>query len=171
MVPLFVMETMGHVTGVTGIFVAGLFSAALSTTSAKLNTIGATVYNDFVVTYLGRELSDLQARFIMKSAVLIAGIIAWGLVFVIERLGEILQINYLMDGITEGAMLGLFLLGMLFPSCSTKGALYGAGTSVLVMAFICIGSQISISSGYKTPKLPTGVEECFTEVYENGTSR
>lgn len=95
MVPLFVTETMGHIMGITGIFMAGLFSAALSTSSAKLNTIGATVYNDFIVNYLGYELSDLKAGLIMKGTVLISGVIAWSLVFVIEHLGEILQVRKL----------------------------------------------------------------------------
>lgn len=46
--PYFVMEVGKKVPGLSGIFVAGIFSAALSTMSGLLNTMSCMIYDDFL---------------------------------------------------------------------------------------------------------------------------
>ena len=45
--PMFVMQIGKNIPGLPGVFIAGIFSAALSTMSSTLNTLSGTVYNDF----------------------------------------------------------------------------------------------------------------------------
>lgn len=42
------VEVAGSVPGISGLFIAGIFSAALSTMSASLNTVAGTIYEDFI---------------------------------------------------------------------------------------------------------------------------
>lgn len=42
------VEVAGSVPGFSGLFIAGIFAAALSTMSASLNTVAGTIYEDFV---------------------------------------------------------------------------------------------------------------------------
>lgn len=45
--PYFVVDSMGHIPGLSGIFVAGIFSASLSTISAGLNSMSAVTMEDY----------------------------------------------------------------------------------------------------------------------------
>lgn len=46
--PLYVMDTMGSVPGLTGLFVAGIFSSALSSVSPILNSLAAITLEDYI---------------------------------------------------------------------------------------------------------------------------
>merc|ERR1711928_120698 len=48
LVPLFVIQSSGSLPGVPGLFVAGLYSASLSTVSSGLNSLAAVTLEDFV---------------------------------------------------------------------------------------------------------------------------
>lgn len=53
--PYFVVDSMGHIPGLSGVFVAGIFSASLSTISAGLNSMAAVTMEDYFkvsATYL-----------------------------------------------------------------------------------------------------------------------
>lgn len=43
------MDTMGHMPGVAGLFIAGIFSGSLSTVSSALNSLAAVTMQDFLV--------------------------------------------------------------------------------------------------------------------------
>lgn len=62
--------------------------------SAGLNTVAGTLYEDFVMLFYGKRHSDVTASLIMKIIVLILGIIAIALVFVVEKLGAVLQVRF-----------------------------------------------------------------------------
>lgn len=48
------------------------------------------------------------------------GAISFGLVFVVEHLGPVLQLALSFNGMAGGVSLGLFTLGMLFPWANAK---------------------------------------------------
>lgn len=67
--------------------------------SAQLNTVSGTIYEDIIVKMMGIQVSDLTASVIMKSTAVITGLICVALVFVVEKLNGILQVQYLKCGI------------------------------------------------------------------------
>lgn len=53
--PLYVLDRLEHMPGLTGLFTAGIFSASLSTVSAAINSLAAVSLEDYVkvkVNYL-----------------------------------------------------------------------------------------------------------------------
>lgn len=46
--PYFVVDSMGHIPGLSGLFVAGIFSASLSTVSASVNSLAAVTLEDYL---------------------------------------------------------------------------------------------------------------------------
>lgn len=48
MLPYFILLISGKVPGVPGLFVAGLFSAGLSSMSGLINTMSCIIYEDFL---------------------------------------------------------------------------------------------------------------------------
>lgn len=61
--------------------------------SAQLNTVSGTIYKDFIVKFLGLEVSEIIASVIMKCTVVIIGVICAALVIVVEKLNGILQVD------------------------------------------------------------------------------
>lgn len=59
--------------------------------------------------------SDERASTVMKFVVIISGLLCLTLVFFVEKLGGILQLSITLGGVTNGPLLGLFTVGMLFP--------------------------------------------------------
>lgn len=46
--PHYVVDTMKHLPGLSGLFVSGIFSAALSSVSASINSLAAVTIEDYV---------------------------------------------------------------------------------------------------------------------------
>lgn len=58
--PYFVVDTMGHLSGLTGLFIAGLFSAALSTVSATINSLAAVTIEDYYKVWNCLRISEIR---------------------------------------------------------------------------------------------------------------
>lgn len=64
-----------------------------SAMAAQLNTVAATIYEDFIVKMMGVRVSDLTARIVMKSTVVVAGAVCVALVMVVEKLKGIVDVR------------------------------------------------------------------------------
>ncbi|XP_066991697.2 sodium-coupled monocarboxylate transporter 1 [Anabrus simplex] len=161
LLPYYVMDIAGNYPGLPGLFVAGVFSAALSTMSTCLNTLSGTIFEDFLSLCLPCRIREKYASLIMKITVLVLGILCVAMAFVVEKLGSVIQMTVSLGSITYGAQLGLFTLGMLFPMANSKGAFVGSLASLAVMGTMVIGEQTAVAAGQLTyPKKPMSVEGC-----------
>lgn len=109
------MQTLSDYPGLPGLFVAGVFSAALSSLSTGLNSMSAVVLEDLVKSFTKKPLGDKQTAFIMRAVVVIVGAICVGLVFVVERLGTVLQLSMSLGAVTNGPLLGIFTMAVAIP--------------------------------------------------------
>ncbi|KAK3586083.1 hypothetical protein CHS0354_033206 [Potamilus streckersoni] len=157
LLPLFVMDVMGNVPGVPGLFVAALFSGALSTISSGLTAISACVLQDVIRAYFYKDMKEERATFVSKILAAIFGVICIGLTYVASLLGSVLQAALSLFGMIGGPLLGTFILGMFFPWANTYGAYAGLFSSLAFMFWIGIGTQI-----VKPPiaKSPVDVSQC-----------
>lgn len=48
LMPLYVMDMLSTYPGIPGLFIAGIFSAGLSTISATVNSLAAVILEDFI---------------------------------------------------------------------------------------------------------------------------
>ncbi|XP_012533313.1 sodium-coupled monocarboxylate transporter 1 [Monomorium pharaonis] len=160
--PYYVMDVAGHLPGLPGLFVAGLVSAALATLSANLNTVSGTIYEDFINPRIpDSPKKEAMATNIMKGIVVVTGVISVILVFLVERLGSVFQIGVSMRGVTDGPLLGLFVLGMLVPWANAKGALFGGFIGLINMLWLVGGAQWhTMHDRIKYDSLPTSMDNC-----------
>ncbi|KAH8287369.1 hypothetical protein KR054_006231 [Drosophila jambulina] len=147
LLPLLVMETLGAYPGLPGVFVAGVFSAALSSLSTGLNSLSAVVLEDFVKTFRKSPLTEGQTAFVMRSVVVVFGILFVALVFAVEKLGAVLQLTITLSSVANGPLLGIFTAGVMLPWVNSKGALLGGFSSLLVMAWMCVSAQRDLVTG------------------------
>lgn len=64
-----------------------------STMSAGLNTLAGTFYEDFVTLCLPKNVSDATASIVMKIVVVIFGCVCITMVYLVEKLGPIMQVK------------------------------------------------------------------------------
>lgn len=153
--PYFVMDVASKIPGLPGIFIAGIFSAALSSMSSGLNTLAGTIYEDFLRHHFPKA-NEKRVSDVMKILVVVLGILMLSLVYVVEHMGQVFRISIAVSGLTAGALLGLFTIGMTSRFVNTKGVIWGAIGSTMIVGFIMIGAQ----SLPKHPPLPTRTDGC-----------
>lgn len=108
------MDVVGNLSGLPGLFVAGVFSGALSALSSGMNSVALVVLEDFIKPFRP-NLSDRTAVRITKGLALAVGIICFAAVFMISQVKTILDATLSLTGAYGGAILGVFTLGMCFP--------------------------------------------------------
>lgn len=166
MFPLFVMDNLGFLPGLPGLFVSGIFSGALSTLSSSLNSLSANTLEDLVRSYIAPNMTEIWATRTAKLLALLYGIVSIVLVAIVENMtGTVLQAALSISGALGGPILGIYTLGMFFPWPSSFAALTGLISGLGVCMWICIGSIM-----YKRPHptAPLSVESC-QELYYNAT--
>jgi sodium-coupled monocarboxylate transporter 8/12 len=162
LLPYFIMDVASHIPGLSGLFIAGIFCAALSTLSACLNCVAGTMYEDFVLKVTGPIDDDKRAAYILKLLVVIVGVLCTLLVFVVERLGGILPLVVSLGGLTSGPLLGMFTLGILFPKATSKGVLYGSIIGMLFASWIVVMAQYYKAQGLLVDVArPISVQGCL----------
>ncbi|KAG7214205.1 hypothetical protein KM043_001548 [Ampulex compressa] len=165
LLPFFVMEMARAIPGLAGLFVSGVFSAALSTMSTGLNSMSGVIYEDMIKPCLRRGISDVAASRIMKLTVVLIGVVCVALVFLVEKLGGLIQAGKSLSGITAGPLLGIFSLGMFFPCANSAGALVGGLLSLNLVAWISFGTQAAVADGRIVfPVKPVSLEGCSDEL-------
>lgn len=161
MIPLIVMEQLGHIPGMPGFFIAGVLCAALSSLSTGLNSLTAVILEDFWKPMMSRPMSERQIAIVMRLIVVVFGLYCIGMVFVVEKLGSVLQLSGTMGAISMGPECGLYMIGLFLPWINKKSALTGGITSLLIMGYVCLRCQLSVASGEFTwPEKPFRTDGC-----------
>ncbi|XP_050302093.1 putative sodium-dependent multivitamin transporter [Anthonomus grandis grandis] len=158
LMPYFVIDTMGKIPGLSGLFVAGIFSAALSTVSSALNSLAAVTMEDYYKPLYrcitGHEISSKSASFQAKLVALLYGLVCVGVTFLAENLGGVLQAALTIFGIIGGPLLGLFSLGMFSLTANEGGAVSGVTLGCALASWMAFGPKPP------APVLPTSIAGC-----------
>ncbi|BFZ17587.1 hypothetical protein BsWGS_20626 [Bradybaena similaris] len=164
--PMFVMDVLGDIMGLPGLFVAGLFSGALSTISSGLNSISACVLEDVIRVYFKSYMRESRARLVSQVLALMFGVVCLAMTYVASKLGSILQAALSLFGMIGGPLLGVFSLGMLFPWANKWGAYSGLFGSLVLMFWIGAGAAV-VKPPYEKAIMST--EYCNLTALSNAT--
>lgn len=137
-VAYFVMDTLNY-PGLPGLLVASLFSGALSTASSSLNGLAAIAWETFLKHKFGHQSEETKEN-ITRSLVAIFGLLGMAIAFICQRLkGPVTQVAISFDGVSGGPLLGIFLLGSLFPQANSKGCVVGGVVGLVGLLWMSIG--------------------------------
>lgn len=142
---IYVMDALGHIPGVAGLFESGIFSASLSSVSSCLNSLAAVTLEDYFkplfLYFAGKPLELSPSRSALPSKIIagIYGIVCIGTAFLAQHIGGILQVSLTIFGIVGGPLLGLFTLGMGSTVANEIGSVIGLFTGIAISMWIGFG--------------------------------
>ncbi|GFO41783.1 sodium-coupled monocarboxylate transporter 1 [Plakobranchus ocellatus] len=160
LMPYFVLHTLRFLPGLSGLYISTIFSGALSTLSSGINSIAANIVEDFLYKFLQHRSESAVTTF-TKIIVCFLGTIIIVLAYFAKGFqGPVTQLSYTALSASNGPLVGLFLLGALFPQANSTGALVGFTTALVACFWQAIGSQ---KLGHRTETLPLGpTDRCPT---------
>ncbi len=140
--PYFVVTELPS--GFPGLFIAAIYAASMSTISAGINSLTSASLIDFYQRlWKNPDLSDQTQLRLARRLTIIYGLLVVLLAFFVKRLGTLLEASNSIISLVGGPLLGLFLLGILVPRATARGALFGWGAGVAVLLPICFATQVS----------------------------
>lgn len=140
--PTFVIAHMPH--GVSGLLIAAILAAAMSNLSAALNSLSSTVIVDFYVRI--RPQSSEQRRMqLSRIAMAVWGLILFVLALVARHGGRVIEVGLSIASVAYGALLGVFLLGVLTRNASERGAMAGMVCGLALDLYLWLFTHVSFT--------------------------
>ena len=121
--------------GAAGLLVAAIFAAAMSSIDSALHSLATCMTVDFYQRYAKSEKSESQSLRMAQGLIVVWGILGILSAFYVASTGEALLpflIKY--TAMFLGPLLGLFLMGVLFPRVNANGAFWGSIAAVVLLA-------------------------------------
>ncbi len=124
--------------GLTGLLIASIFAAAMSTISSSLNSTATIVLNDYYLRF-GRPAAPEGAKMkVLYLSTLAVGVLGTTIAIAMINVRSALDTWWTLAGIFGGGMLGLFLLGFLSRAAGKAAGLIAAGVGVLVIMWMSL---------------------------------
>lgn len=138
------MTHFTSIPGMVGIFLASIFSGALSSVSSTLNSLASIIWHDIMQNYaLFKNFNDLKSLTVNKLLVLAIGVVCTGLAFVVATVGgNLVAISTSLNGAFSAPLIGLFLLGMFTSVCTPRGVILGAIAGFGTALWINLGAYL-----------------------------
>ena len=165
--PAFIVTHMPH--GVSGLLIAAILAAAMSNLSAALNSLSSTTMVDFYLR-LRPETDELRRVKLSRVATMGWAVVLFLLAMLARNGGKVLELGLSIASVAYGALLGVFLLGVLTRRASEIGAIAGliSGfvfslylwrfTHVAFTWYVVFGSVVTFAIGYAASLIRPGSE-------------
>jgi len=137
--PTFIVQHMPH--GISGLLIAAILAAAMSNLSAALNSLSSTSVVDF---YLRRnpEMSEKRRVAVSRLATIAWALVLFGLALVSRRGGRVVEVGLSIASVAYGALLGVFLLGMLTRRANQRGAIVGMACGLAAEIYVWTATRV-----------------------------
>ena len=142
--PYYVIDKLRNIRGSVGMLLAAIFAGSLSSVSSSLNSSAAIIWGDFLLRFkYFKTFDDKKSAFTTKLLVLFVGTVSTLLAFILSRFGgNLLQINFTLNGSFNAPVLGVFILGCLLPFTNAFGAIAGLISGFIMGIWLCFGAYI-----------------------------
>jgi Na+/proline symporter len=149
--------------GLTGLIIAGIFAASMSTLSSCINSVATLVSVDFYERKWKNATSAKSVK-LAEMVTIIAGVIGIGtaLLLATADIKSALDTSFVLIGLLGGGFAGCYALGIFTKRTNWQGAFFGVGASLVVtftawifnmvhpFFYIVIANLTCISVGYLT---------------------
>jgi len=137
--------------GVTGLLIAAIFAAAMSSIDTSLNSSATVILSDLYKRYLRPQVGERESMVVLYSATTFMGAAGTGIAIAMIGIGSVLDTWWLLSGIFAGGLLGLFLLGMVSRHAGKPAAATGVLVGLTVILWMSLPELIDIPPALKNP--------------------
>ena len=146
--PTFIVSRMPE--GIAGLLIAAILAAAMSNLSAALNALSSSTMMDFYFRWRPEgdtpELENARRMRLARYATVAWALVLFALaVLALHRVGRVVEAGLQIASVVYGALLGVFLLGVLTKRATQEGAIVGMIAGLTVEVYLWIGSQVAFT--------------------------
>ncbi len=120
-------------TGITGILIAAVLAAAMSSVDSSLNGSATLTWCDLVKRFSRKEPDEATGMKVLHGATIAFGIIGTSAALAMTRVQSALDAWWKLSSIFSGGILGLFLLGLIVKKAKNAAAATAVAIGVLVI--------------------------------------
>jgi SSS family solute:Na+ symporter len=147
--PHFIAE--GLPTGVSGLLVAALFAAAMSSIDTSLNSSATVLLSDFYRSYVRPAPPDRESMAVLHGGTLLVGAVGTATAIAMMGVSSLLDAWWTLSGIFAGGMLGLFLLGVISRHADRAAAITAVTLGVAVIFWMTFSPRLPDDSPFRSP--------------------
>lgn len=138
--PFFIVNQLP--VGVTGLLIASIFAAGMSTISTSLNSSATVILTDYFKKSLKSEGADKKSMKILYTSTFLFGLVSMGIAIAMINVQSVLDAWWKLASIFSGGMLGLFLLGFFVRKVKSRAAIAGMIAGVLLIGWMSLSPLI-----------------------------
>lgn len=154
---MFIIEELPM--GISGLIVAALFAAAMSSLSSSLNSLASSTSMDLYKPYLGKNNTPAQDLLASRLITVAWGLIITGSAFLFavlqlraeEEQPAVVELGLAIASYTYGGLLGAFTLGILFTRPKRIDAIIGFFTGLAALLYMVEGPIQYVLPGEPLP--------------------
>jgi SSS family solute:Na+ symporter len=140
--PRFIIEVMPP--GLTGLVIAAILAAAMSTVSGALNSLSAATTHDIYLPLTKRSVDPVEQLRLGKRFTLVWAVILIGGAMLYRQQGTpVVVVALAIASFTYGGLLGSFFLAILWQRARQRDAITGMAISITIMALVVFARQLS----------------------------
>ncbi len=120
--------------GITGIIIAGLFAAALSTLAGSISSLASSTMIDLYIPFFGKlDNEKKQLQISRMFTIMWAALLTFSAFFFISSPRPVVEIALSIASFTYGGLLGAFLIGIFIKKAAQEDALAGFIAGIFIM--------------------------------------
>lgn len=139
--------------GITGLLIASIFAAAMSTVSGSLNSSATIVLTDYYRRYINPSANEKQSMRVLYVTTVAVGILGTFIALAMTKVRSALDAWWALAGIFGGGTLGLFLLGFLSRRATNLAAAIGVAVGVTIILWMSLSPKAGpwLSDSLRSP--------------------
>lgn len=127
--------------GITGLLIAAIFAAGMSTVSTSINSTATIILTDYYKR-MYPDASERSSMRVLYLSSLIFGILGIAIAIAMIRVKSALDAWWMLASIFSGGMLGLFLLAYFSRKATKVNAIIGVVAGVLVIFWMSLSPMV-----------------------------
>ena len=139
--PKFIIEEMPS--GLSGLIIAALFAAAMSTLSSSITALGSATMYDYVKPYYKRLTTANEVAISRLITLFWCLLLVGSAIFFMQSSRVVVELALSIASFTYGGLLGTFFLGVLFKSPRLGDAIPAFAAGIIVMVYVILFTTIA----------------------------